>query len=541
MRWSNIKFAWTIRCALLATFLTPCVGDAQEAAIASRQGFSGKQLFEHQWQWLGSPTRDVDVPVLGRGKPTAVKRRGVVGDGLGPLHNATSCAECHVKGGASGVTHNVTLITVDPRSAAIDELKVGGKHLLELFPGLLGPDGRSVFNAVVHDRSTRPGYAEIRERLADHVPGGLDDQWFQPEQRTSEAIARQPVIAGRLGTVDFYLSQRNSPALFGAGLIESINTDRIRYLAKRQAAKSSGRISGRFVGKFGRRGQVQSIAAFVSQACAGELGLNQRADALLPITSRQAAIERRRPAAVSVVSVSQPGDPADFKYANFGADMTSHEVSSLTAFIASIPRPTERPPAGYTASDVFKGEKLFGSVGCTACHVADLRPTSGMFSDLLLHDMGPRLQSPFPAPLGNLTAIRIVPPTFPVPGPFVSSPQQYYGSGSSSTPSGLPQPARLARPEQPRFPRGEVSELNAVSWDALQREWLTPPLWGVADTGPYLHDGRAETLEDAILWHGGESELSRVAYSDLSRSEKDLVVAFLSSLRAPVYPAAQAK
>jgi CxxC motif-containing protein (DUF1111 family) len=69
--------------------------------------------------------------------------------------------------------------------------------------------------------------------------------------------------------------------------------------------------------------------------------------------------------------------------------------------------------------------------------------------------------------------------------------------------------------------------------EAFQREWKTPPLWGVADTAPYLHDGRAATLEDAILWHGGEAESSRKLYDELPRESKDLVLAFLSSLRAP--------
>jgi CxxC motif-containing protein (DUF1111 family) len=78
-----------------------------------------------------------------------------------------------------------------------------------------------------------------------------------------------------------------------------------------------------------------------------------------------------------------------------------------------------------------------------------------------------------------------------------------------------------------------VPESDTSSWDTLQREWRTPPLWGVADTAPYLHDGRAETLKDAILWHGGEAESSRNAYAKLSRTDKDLVLAFLSSLRAP--------
>jgi CxxC motif-containing protein (DUF1111 family) len=71
------------------------------------------------------------------------------------------------------------------------------------------------------------------------------------------------------------------------------------------------------------------------------------------------------------------------------------------------------------------------------------------------------------------------------------------------------------------------------SWEVHQREWRTPPLWGVADTAPYLHDGRAATLDEAILWHGGEASESKECYVSLSASEQELVVAFLSSLRAP--------
>lgn len=146
--------------------------------------------------------------------------------------------------------------------------------------------------------------------------------------------------------------------------------------------------------------------------------------------------------------------------------------------------------------------------------------------------MGSKLQSPIPAPIGKETKIHsFTTPTFKAKGPFVSSPQRYYGPQGSNSP--LPQPYPISKPATPQFPRGEVPESDDLHWDAFQREWRTPPLWGVADTAPYLHDGRAETLEDAILWHSGEAESSRARYSDLSRQQRNLVLAFLSSLRAP--------
>jgi CxxC motif-containing protein (DUF1111 family) len=60
--------------------------------------------------------------------------------------------------------------------------------------------------------------------------------------------------------------------------------------------------------------------------------------------------------------------------------------------------------------------------------------------------------------------------------------------------------------------------------------WITRPLWGVARSRPYLHDGRAATLEDAILRHGGEAQGARDAYAALLDSERGALRVFLTSL-----------
>jgi CxxC motif-containing protein (DUF1111 family) len=64
--------------------------------------------------------------------------------------------------------------------------------------------------------------------------------------------------------------------------------------------------------------------------------------------------------------------------------------------------------------------------------------------------------------------------------------------------------------------------------------FLTRPLWGLAETAPFLHDGRAATLHDAIRWHGGEAEASRDAYLALDEDDRRSLEVFLLSLtRAP--------
>jgi CxxC motif-containing protein (DUF1111 family) len=60
--------------------------------------------------------------------------------------------------------------------------------------------------------------------------------------------------------------------------------------------------------------------------------------------------------------------------------------------------------------------------------------------------------------------------------------------------------------------------------------WMTKELWGVGSTGPYLHDGRATTITEAVVEHGGEAEASRNAAAALSTAEQGDLLAFLENL-----------
>ena len=68
---------------------------------------------------------------------------------------------------------------------------------------------------------------------------------------------------------------------------------------------------------------------------------------------------------------------------------------------------------------------------------------------------------------------------------------------------------------------------------AKRAEWRTPPLWGVRDSAPYLHDGRAQTLKQAIAFHGGEGEDSTIRFFLLTPQQQQQVIAFLKTLTAP--------
>lgn len=71
--------------------------------------------------------------------------------------------------------------------------------------------------------------------------------------------------------------------------------------------------------------------------------------------------------------------------------------------------------------------------------------------------------------------------------------------------------------------------------NSFDREWKTPPLWGLGLMGAvgeanYLHDGRARSLAEAILWHGGEGDTSRKAFNALSVRDRNALLKFLESL-----------
>ena len=77
------------------------------------------------------------------------------------------------------------------------------------------------------------------------------------------------------------------------------------------------------------------------------------------------------------------------------------------------------------------------------------------------------------------------------------------------------------------YPPGEQ---GIGSGDASGREMRTAPLWGLATTGPYMHDGLSGTIEDAIARHSSEGATSSAAVGALSAADREALLAFLASL-----------
>ena len=177
-------------------------------------------------------------------------------------------------------------------------------------------------------------------------------------------------IQGQHGSVWIEISQRNPPALFGAGLIDAIPDEVIEGAARRKvpgSAQTSGRVSrlknGR-IGRFGWKAQTATVDEFTRSAAASEIGLE--------IPGRHQANDPRLPG----VAAS-------------GLDMDESECQALVEYVKSLPVPVVRKPADPKQSAQVKaGELTFKSIGCTACHLQRLGEVEGIYSDLLLHDMG---------------------------------------------------------------------------------------------------------------------------------------------------------
>jgi CxxC motif-containing protein (DUF1111 family) len=437
----------------------------------------GREMFVRQW--------------------TAGDSHTPAGDGLGPMFNAQSCADCHNLGGLGGAgknKNNVDLLNVilPANKERIDREKFR-ERMTQFHPAFTSGTFSVRPFITLHKFGNDPEYAPWRISLLLFAMIGPDDA----EQ--DAATAKKRSKSNRSGAshaggvvqmealevsrttgspiqIEFKRTQRNTPALFGAGLIDSIPDDVIRQAANDEAKRNvvKGQValssSGK-VGKFGWRGQTATLKQFVMGACANELGLQ-------------------------VPGQDQPIDPLDPMHKSPGLDLTQEQCDDLTAYVASLPAPTQRIPHNPKDEELVKtGEHLFKMSGCAACHMERLGDVTRIYSDLLLHDMGQELADPVPASIERTR------------GPNVarSFSGGYYANGSDVFVDVPP---------------------------ATRRLWRTPPLWGVADSAPYLHDGRAATLEDAIMAHSGEATPARQYFGSLPAAHRGKILAFLKTLTA---------
>jgi CxxC motif-containing protein (DUF1111 family) len=345
-------------------------------------------------------------------------------DGLGPLYTRTSCNACHdTASRGPGLVQKMSVVENDRVTPSADQ---------SLLP----------FGHTVHPLVAGGGKTPILPPMDDSV-----------------------LVSIRLG-----------PPILGRGYMEAIDDAEIERVEKEQGERSD-QIHGRInhvtyesemsadpsfhtyakgdsvIGRFGLKARVATLDDFTADAFQGDMGITS------PLRPDE---------------IPNPDGLTDDAKPGIDVELSSVQSRAMYLRLLAIPART----------DDARGRTLFDQVQCSACHVPTLHTRADypidqladidapVYTDLLLHRMGPDLADGLPAD-------------------------------------------------------------PSVDWQASSLEWRTTPLIGVSLNHTFLHDGRATTVEEAILAHGGDgSEANDAldAFNALSDDDRKHLVAFVEGL-----------
>ena len=423
-------------------------------------------------------------------------------DGLGPLFNTNGCQSCHIRDGRghapsgpedSAVSMLVRL-SVETPEGVFPEPVYGGQLQDFAIPGV-EPEGR-ISVSYTSKTVTYPDGEKVELRIP-HLE--IKDLGYGPMHPKAQ------------------FSSRIATPMIGLGLLEAIKAEDILAQADSDDKNGDG-ISGRAnevldhetheptLGRFGWKAGQPNVRQQNASAFNGDLGIDSHLFPKDDCTEAQKACLEAPNGRMPVVKndynnkkghhsgehdgKEHHGKPEHGKGEHgpqeglFNLKEEPMELSNKILNFVTFYAKNLGVPARRNADDpqVIKGETLFSEINCSSCHTPSY--TTGEdsempwlanqkiypYSDMLLHDMGEDLAD--------------------------------------------------HRPE---------AQANGF-------EWRTQPLWGIGLTevvsgvANYLHDGRAETIEEAILWHGGEAEASKKEFMALKKEDREAVLAFLKSL-----------
>jgi CxxC motif-containing protein (DUF1111 family) len=394
-------------------------------------------------------------------------------DGLGPLFNARSCQTCHLRDGrgvppAEGAeSPSFFFRLARPARNAGEQAQIASHDVLNF--------GDPVYGHQLQDKGVTglPGEGRMTVQYDERVvtlAGG---------ETVRLRVPRYGLDQLSFGPLDpaTTLSPRISQSLAGMGLLEAIPEAELLAHADPDDSDPDG-IAGRAnyvrdpatgriaIGRFGWKAQNATVKAQVASALSGDIGISSP---LLPDPFGDCTTAETKCRMMPTGVQKRLGD----------TEAPDPVLDLLTTYTANLAVPARR---NLDDPEVLAGKALFYRAGCAACHVPKFVTGRNApekqhafqliwpYSDLLLHDMGEGLAD-----------------------------GQQVGEASG-------------------------------------RDWRTAPLWGIGLTRTvngheaYLHDGRARTLEEAILWHGGEGERARDAYAGMERQDRQRLLKFLESL-----------
>lgn len=395
-------------------------------------------------------------------------------DGLGPLFNAETCEGCHIRDGRGHA----------PQDGSLNEISM----LVRLsIPATTDAHRALLLKAGVIPEPVYGG--QLQDRGVDGVPpeGKIKVKYRYSERRFADGSTidlRAPEFSiEELGYgpmhKDVMKSFRITPSMIGIGLLEAIpETD---LLAKEDPEdRNNDGISGRAnrvwdvqkgktsIGRFGWKAGVPTLRQQSAGAFNGDMGLTT---SLFP----NKVCTKAQTECLEKIAGDQP-------------DASDKILDKVVFYSRNLGVPMREDARD---EQVLKGKKLFYEANCQACHTPSFKTASIItqsetamtvieqeqanqliwpYSDFLLHDMGEELSDNRP---------------------------EFLASG---------------------------------------KEWRTPPLWGIGHSqavnkrAGFLHDGRARTLMEAIVWHGGEAAESRDQVLRMNAAQRRDLLRFIKSL-----------
>ena len=389
--------------------------------------------------------------------------------GLGPVYAGYSCGSCHRNAGRTEPTlwTQGGSGTYGFTSALIYVTRKNGAFFQD-------------YGRVIHDNAIYGVEPEGKLRVT------WDFQKFQFPDGEAYELAKPNFeiyewYADSIAPEDLFCTVRIPLRHVGMGQIMAIDRHEIEQLAARSNYPEYG-ISGK--------------ANYIVERGVRQLGLSgnkaQHADLTVELgfSSDMGMTNSRYPEEISEgqLQINQ-GSMMGLLYDQL--DVTTEDMENVDLYMQSLGVPARR---NVNDPHVIRGEQMFYQAKCHLCHVTTLHtqprgstllagtelPWLGgqvihPYSDFLLHDMGSEIM----------------------------------GVGLND---------------------------NYVSGLARGNEWRTTPLWGVGLQQKvnghtyFLHDGRARNFVEAIMWHGGEGEASKNLFKNMSKTDRDDLIAFLKSL-----------
>ena len=406
-------------------------------------------------------------------------------DGLGGLFNNNACQDCHIRDGRG---HAPTADDSDFASILFRAAKanITTEQKNAMLNGTMANVADAYYGGQLQNDAINNVQAEVDLAVSYQTKTVVFDDGFSVELRKPTWLITP--VGKTAFESDIVFSARVSPQMIGLGLLALVSEQDILSLQDINDADSNG-ISGKanyvwsienqhvMLGRFGWKAGQPSLLEQAAGAFVNDIGLTNRLHKTENCTATQADC---------LAAPDGNGDSVN----SYDYEVNDIILDAIDLYSHHLAVPQRR---NAYDEDVLAGQTLFKELGCMDCHRQSYttqysaeHPELSVqiiypYTDMLLHDMGSELAD--------------------------------FNQDNSAASSDM-----------------------LYEFSATATEWRTPPLWGlgyaktVDPKATFLHDGRARTILEAILWHGGEAQKSRDAVLKLNAQQRSDLLAFLNDL-----------